>query len=34
MPSSPVNPDKLKIVRDIQLADEQFCLPRKVEIII
>jgi hypothetical protein len=34
MPSSPVNPDKLKIARDIQLADEQFCLPRKVEMII
>jgi hypothetical protein len=34
MPSSPVNPDKLKMARDIQLADEQFCLPRKVEMII
>jgi hypothetical protein len=34
MPSSPVNPDKLKTARDIQLADEQFYLPRKVEMII
>jgi hypothetical protein len=34
MASSPVNPDKLKIARDIQLADEQFYLPRKVEMII
>jgi hypothetical protein len=34
MPSSPVNPDKLRIARDIQLADEQFYLPRKGEMII
>jgi hypothetical protein len=34
MPSSPVNPDKSGLVRDIQLADEQFCLPRKVDMII
>jgi hypothetical protein len=32
--SSAVNPDKLKIARDIQLADEQFYLPRKVEMVI
>jgi hypothetical protein len=31
---SPVNPNKLKMARDIQIADKQFYLPRKVEMII
>jgi hypothetical protein len=34
MPSSPINSDKLKIARDIQLTAEQFYLPRKVKMII
>jgi hypothetical protein len=34
MPSSPVNLDKLSIARGTQLADEQFYLPKEVQMMI